>query len=145
MTIATLEHVNVTVSDPKKTAGFLCRIFNWKIRWSGPSASGGTTFHVGNDAGYLAVYSGGESTRLDRNSGSFLNGLNHIAIVVDDLETIEKRVEDEGFTAHSHGDYEPGRRFYFHDRDGIEYEIVSYESGFWRKMREIADAGIARK
>ena len=23
-------------------------------------------------------------------------------------------------------DYEPGRRFYFFDPDGIEYEVVSY-------------------
>lgn len=31
-----------------------------------------------------------------------------------------------GFTPFNHGDYEPGRRFYFLDGDGIEYEIVSY-------------------
>jgi hypothetical protein len=26
----------------------------------------------------------------------------------------------------SHDDYDPGRRFYFLDPDGIEYEVVSY-------------------
>ncbi len=25
-----------------------------------------------------------------------------------------------------HDDYEPGRRFYFFDWDGIEFEVVSY-------------------
>ena len=31
-----------------------------------------------------------------------------------------------GVLEHSHGDYDPGRRFYFHDVDNIEYEVVSY-------------------
>jgi hypothetical protein len=26
----------------------------------------------------------------------------------------------------AHADYAPGRRFYFLDPDGIEYEVVSY-------------------
>lgn len=30
-----------------------------------------------------------------------------------------------GHTVHV-GDYEPGRRFYFHDHDDIEYEVVAY-------------------
>ena len=33
-----------------------------------------------------------------------------------------------GFTPYSHGDYEPGRRFYFTDGAGIEFEIVSYDA-----------------
>ena len=32
----------------------------------------------------------------------------------------------DGLTPFSHGDYEPGRRFYFLDPDGVEYEVVSY-------------------
>lgn len=145
MTIATLEHVNVTVSKPKRTAEFLCRVFGWKIRWHGPSMSGGTTYHVGNKVGYLAVYSGGTSKPENRNSGAYLNGLNHIAIVVDDLDAVESKIKKEGFLTHNHGDYEPGRRFYFHDDDGIEYEIVSYaKSAFWKNMREIADAGMMK-
>jgi len=37
-----------------------------------------------------------------------------------------RRVIAAGLTPFSHGDYEPGRRFYFFDWDGIEFEIVSY-------------------
>ena len=145
MTVATLEHVNVTVSDPAKTAGLLHRIFGWKTRWHGPSSGGGITYHVGNAASYLAVYSGGKSQKQSQPTNSYLSGLNHIAVVVDDLNATEKRVLSEGFLTHNHGDYEPGKRFYFHDDDGIEYEVVSYKTGFWKAMREIADAGIARK
>jgi hypothetical protein len=33
---------------------------------------------------------------------------------------------DAGLTPFAHGDYEPGRRFYFFDPNGIEFEVVSY-------------------
>ena len=52
--------------------------------------------------------------------------LNHVGVQVDDLDTIEMRVKAVGLVPFSHGDYEPGRRFYFLDPDGIEYEVVSY-------------------
>ena len=48
------------------------------------------------------------------------------SIQVDDLDAVEQRVIAAGLAPFSHGDYEPGRRFYFFDPDGIEYEVVSY-------------------
>lgn len=121
MSIATLEHVNVTVSDPPRTAALLVTLFGWHIRWHGPARDGGTTYHVGTEDAYVAVYSwpGADPAMA---SGR----LNHIAVLVDDLEGTERRVTEAGYRPHSHGAYEPGRRFYFHDHDGIEFEIVSY-------------------
>jgi len=145
MTIAVLEHINVTVSNPKETAGLLERIFGWKTRWFGPSMGGGTTYHVGNKTSYLAVYSGGKSQNISAPSHKYINGLNHIAVVVNDLDATEQKVQLEGFETHNHGNYEPGRRFYFHDHDGIEYEVVAYKSEFWKAMGEIAEAGSAFK
>ena len=123
---AMLEHVNLTVTDPDKTAALMCALFDWKIRWSGASMNGGRTVHVGTDDAYLAVYSTGASA--DRTEPSHLHkgGLNHIGVVVDDLSAAEARVKKAGFKPHNYGDYEPGRRFYFHDDNGVEYEIVSY-------------------
>ncbi|WP_349682236.1 VOC family protein, partial [Hyphomonas sp. UBA5107] len=54
MSIAKFEHVNVTVSDPKKTASMLTQLFGWKVRWEGPSKYDGYTVHVGTDEDYLA-------------------------------------------------------------------------------------------
>ena len=123
-----LEHVNVTVSDPEKTAAALCQMFDWKIRWKGPAASGGQTIHVGLEDEYLAVYTdarpGEAITPKRRRKGA---PLNHIGVVVPDLAATEARVKAAGFTPFGHGDYEPGRRFYFLDDDGIEFEVVSYE------------------
>ena len=51
------------------------------------------------------------------------DGLNHVALVCDDLSSTEDRVP-KYFEIYSHADYELGKRFYFHDDDGIEYETV---------------------
>lgn len=125
MTQVRIEHVNITVSDPATTAQMLADLFGWKIRWQGPAAMGGYTIHVGSDTDYLAVYS------LKPDAGAragFAKGrpLNHVGIEVEDLDVIESRVIARGLVPFSHGDYEPGRRFYFFDPDGIEYEVVSY-------------------
>ena len=55
-----------------------------------------------------------------------VNGLNHIGVTVGDLDSAETRVKSAGYTPYSHADYEPGKRFYFDDEDGVEYEVVSY-------------------
>jgi Glyoxalase/Bleomycin resistance protein/Dioxygenase superfamily len=120
-----IEHVNITVSDLDRTADVLIRLFDWHIRWRGESALGGHTIHVGNDRFYLAVYFP-ELAKTEPAGHRKGRPLNHIGIVVDDLDGVEQRVIAEGYETFSHGDYEPGRRFYFFDHDNIEYEIVSY-------------------
>lgn len=123
--MARLEHVNVTVSDIERTATMLMEVFSWRIRWRGQAASGGSTIHVGNDGDYLAVYMppGGASAPHAYAKGA---PLNHVGVAVDDLDETERRVKAVGLTPFNHGDYEPGRRFYFFDADGIEWEVVSY-------------------
>ncbi len=125
-----LEHVNITVPDPKATAQTLIELFGWHIRWEGSAMNGaGYTVHVGNDSDYLALYSGsGDLTQPEvEESYTVKGGLNHIGVVVDDLDATEAKVKELGFEPHSHYDYEPGRRFYFYDRDGIEIEVVCYD------------------
>ena len=121
-----LEHVNVTVSDPIATANMLCALFDWQIRWQGPSIYGGQSVHVGGADSYIALYSGKQSNNPTDNSYNTAGGLNHIGIVVDDLDAAEARVVAAGFTPNSHADYEPGKRFYFDAHDKIEIEVVSY-------------------
>lgn len=126
MAKAMLEHVNVTVSDPRRTADRLCSLFDWRIRWQGDAIHGGHTVHVGSDDSYVALYSRLEPAKVGIDSYATRGGLNHIGIVVDDLDDAEARIRQAGYEAHSHADYEPGRRFYFRDDDGIEIEVVSY-------------------
>lgn len=123
MSKARIEHINITVTDRHRTAQMLADIFGWHIRWQGKSASGGDTIHVGSDEdSYLAIY-----TRPEGAPGKPINGrLNHVGILVDDLNDTEQKVAAAGYEPFNHGDYEPGRRFYFIDHDGVEFEIVSY-------------------
>ena len=127
--MATLEHVNVTVRDPERTAEMLGNLFGWQVRWSGPSQMGGRSVHVGQpDDGesYVALYTYNIDDPADGSSYANAGGLNHLAMVVEDLDKVERLVVEAGYQPHTHGDYDPGRRFYFHDHDGIEYEVVSY-------------------
>lgn len=125
--IAQLEHTNYTVADPDATARWMCDLFGWHIRWSGAAMSSGRTVHVGTDRQYLALYSPGSPGKAQENNYSTVGGLNHLAVVVDDLDKMEEAVKAQGFVTGNHADYEPGRRFYFHDHDGIEYEVVQYD------------------
>ena len=123
-----IEHANLTVTDPDRSAALFRDLCGWQERWRGPSQLGGWTIHVGeagNGATYLALYTN------DKVKGGFSKGqpLNHVGLIVDDLDAAEAVVIDAGLTPFSHGDYEPGRRFYFFDWDGIEFELVSYEGG----------------
>ena len=122
MTALRLEHVNITVQNPAAAAKLMQDVFGWRIRWEGPALAGGRTVHVGSADHYLALYApaGGGHT--------FPKGqpLNHVGIEVDDLDAVEARVKAAGLTPFNHGHYDPGRRFYFLDANGIEFEVVSY-------------------
>jgi catechol 2,3-dioxygenase-like lactoylglutathione lyase family enzyme len=122
MTALRLEHVNITVQDPAAAARLMEDVFGWKVRWEGPALAGGHTVHVGSADHYLALYAPSGGGR------AFPKGqpLNHVGIEVDDLDAVEARVREAGLTPVNHADYHPGRRFYFHDTNGIEFEVVSY-------------------
>jgi len=127
--MAQLEHANVTVADPQALAALLGDLFGWKIRWEGAALDGiGYTVHVGTDDTYLALYTGNARKPVQPEGTTYnrVAGLNHIGIVVDDLDAAEARVRSLGLIPNSHADYEPGRRFYFDTPHQIEIEVISY-------------------
>ena len=87
-----LEHVNITVSDPERSAVLLQQLCGWHERWRGPSQLGGWTIHVGSERDYLAVYTN------EGRGGPFAKGvpLNHVGLVVDDLDAAEAVVKAAG-------------------------------------------------
>nr|WP_244959038.1 VOC family protein [Novosphingobium marinum] len=118
-----MEHANLTVSDPDRSAELLKKLLGWRERWRGPAMNGGETIHVGEDLDYIALY----TDRQPHERFSKGAPLNHLGLLVDDIDLAERTVIEAGLEPFSHGDYEPGRRFYFFDWDGIEFEVVSYE------------------
>ena len=137
MTHPFIEHVNITVSDPDRSARLLADLFGWRTRWRGPSLHGGLSIHVGTDTSYIALYTGPDGQHA---TARYPKGepLQHIGIQVDDLDAVEARVIAAGLVPFFHGDYEPGRRFYFLDPDGIEFEVISYAE---RNVRRAAALG----
>lgn len=81
---------------------------------------------VGGDDFYVALYAPPNHSEPAVTSYRIRGGLNHVGVVVDDLDAAEEKVKALGFTPVNHADYEPGRRFYFRDRDNVEWEVVSY-------------------
>ena len=124
-----LEHVNMTVSNPQRSADLMRDLFGWHIRWEGPSMLGGHTIHVGSENQYIALYTNEDvKTANNGNGPAFRKSqpLNHVAMTVDDLDGVEQKVLAAGLEPFGHDDYDPGRRFYFFDWNGIEFEVVSY-------------------
>lgn len=126
MSTLMIEHINITVSDSTRTAALYERLFGWHVRWQGPAQNDGYSVHIGTNEHYVALYTHPLSKPP---IGGFLKGvpLNHLGIEVDDLDEVERRVLAEGLKTFNHASYDPGRRFYFLDHDGIEYEIISYK------------------
>ncbi|MEM6657625.1 MAG: VOC family protein [Pseudomonadota bacterium] len=125
--MATLEHANFTVRDPKASAAWMQKVFGWETRWEGPAMVGGYTVHVGSTHTYLALYAPADPKTASNSSHETVGGLNHVGVLVEDIDATEAKVRDAGFTPQNHADYEPGRRFYFDDDNGIEFEVVEYD------------------
>ncbi len=121
-----LEHVNLTVSDLDRSIDFYCRLLGLTLRWRREAGEDRAAAHVGDDRHYLALFEARPGSRRPRIDYEAV-GLNHFGFVVDDLDAARDRLVSLGVTPHGEADYDPGRRLYFFDPDGIEVELVQYE------------------
>ena len=117
-----IEHVNLTVTNIHRSAQLFKSLLGWEQRWRGLAQNGGETIHVGEAESYLALYTDGAEHSGQKKGVP----MNHVGLLVDDLDRAEAVVVEHGLLPFGHGDYEPGKRFYFFDWDGIEFEVVSY-------------------
>lgn len=119
---AVLEHVNVTTSSARDTAQLFVDVFGWRIRWEGQGKLGGQSIHVGTDGTYVVLYTPPGDMKSPGEGQP-----NHVGVCVRGLDATEKAIRAAGYEPYAHADYYPGRRFYFRDRGGVEFEVVSYE------------------
>lgn len=123
-----LEHVNLTVSDLDAAAKFYGELLGLKIRWRREPGSPETpAIHIGDDRSYLALFQAdpAKAGRLDEPEYGRV-GFNHVGLVVDDLDAKVAWLAQRGIETEIEDSYEPGRRAYFYDPDGIEVELVEY-------------------
>ena len=100
--MAELEHLNVTVKDTHATAEMLYDLSGWGIPWEGASINDGYSLHVGSKTSYLALYTPPKNPMPA--APKYYSGatLNHLGIVVDDLDTVEQKVIKRGYVPNSH-------------------------------------------
>jgi hypothetical protein len=91
-----LKHLNIIVSDPDKTAAWMYEVFDWPVPWQGPALGSGRSVHVGSEASYVALYCSNEAIDAAPDSYHCLSGLNHIGVVVADLDLVEAQVRKAG-------------------------------------------------
>jgi len=121
-----LEHVNLTVSNVERSMTFYQQIFGFQVRWRGKFASGAEGAHIGDDRQYIALMEAEVPGRAEQRMD--IVGLNHYGFVVDDIDSIKHRLKEMGVEPHSEQTYDPGKHLYFMDPDGIEIELVAYDS-----------------
>ena len=121
-----IEHVNLTVSDLPRSIGFYRDLFGFEVRWQGTTSTGAEAAHVGDERSYVALFQASGGGRVEQDMERV--GFNHFGVVVDDLAAAKARLIELGVEPHGEADYEPGRRLYFCDPDGIEIELVEYDT-----------------
>ena len=117
-----LEHVNFTVSDLDRSVDFYTRLFDFKVRWKGHLPDGRPAAHIGDDRQYLALFEAASPGQVETDMTKV--GLNHFGFVVESLDEMKFRLVELGVSPGEELEYEPGRRLYFFDPDGIEVELV---------------------
>ena len=124
-----LEHVNITVIDVDEAIRFLQTAMpDWKVRADVSSKESDCRrwVHLGTDTSYIAIEDRG-ATEKGKHEPYVDPGVNHMGLVVKDIDAVSKRLTDAGYTEGlSSPDNLNRRRIYFYDADGNEYEFIEY-------------------
>ena len=120
----------MTVSDLQRSIDFYSRLLGLTVRWRGTTPDGKPAAHVGDErlgGSYLALFQTRTGSPARPTDDYDAVGLNHFGFIVPDLDEARRCLVSMAITPHLEADYEPGRRLYFHDLDGIEVELVQYD------------------
>lgn len=122
---AYVEHANITVSNIDDAVQFIqTAIPEFKERHRGQTNY--RWCHIGTDDSYIALQEVVAREQTDRSP--YLDvGINHIGIVVDDVDRVQKRLLAAGYEQNDIGEDNPFRkRVYFYDASGVEWEFIEY-------------------
>lgn len=126
-----IEHANITVPDIDEAIRFIKIIApDFVVRKDCSPEESYRWVHIGNDEYYFAL----QEAHLDANPTyprmAYKNfGVNHISIVVDDLDKIESKLVEAGYKRSIETPKESyRRRLYFYDDMGFEWELIEYSS-----------------
>ncbi|WP_372368912.1 VOC family protein [Candidatus Uabimicrobium sp. HlEnr_7] len=121
-----LEHANITVEDIDQAIIFLQTAFpNFQVRGGGGTGNE-RWLHIGTDKTYIALNAAYGKATSNAYNGI---GINHIGFVVQDVNSVQERLEGKGYQSSYPRTEEKYRtRIYYNDPSGNEYEFVEYLS-----------------
>jgi len=126
-----IEHVNITVPDIDAAIRFLKIVApDFAVRKDEKPSNSYRWAHIGNEAYYFAL----QEPHLDADPKTRLQayknyGINHVALVVSNIQEIEEKLLDSGYRRGIETPVEKHRkRAYFLDNAGFEWELVEYLS-----------------
>ncbi|PKH03144.1 glyoxalase [Psychromonas sp. MB-3u-54] len=126
-----IEHLNITVPNIDEAIKFIQIVApDFKVRKDVKSSSSYRWAHIGNDEYYFALQEPHLDSDPDSPRKTYKNyGVNHIAIVVDDLLKVESDLVKYGYKRSIETPMEKHRnRLYFFDGFGFEWELIEYSS-----------------
>lgn len=126
-----IEHVNITVPDIDEAIRFLKIIApDFEVRKDEKPPNSYRWVHIGNEAYYIALQEPQIATGSKKQRQAYQNyGINHVALVVTNIQKIEKKLLDSGYSQSIDTPIEKHRkRAYYYDKAGFEWELVEYLS-----------------
>ena len=126
-----IEHANITVPDIEAAIKFLNIVApDFNIRKDENPSDSYRWVHIGNEEFYFALQGPHLDAEPKRQLIAYKNyGVNHIALVVSNLQEIEKKLVDGGYEESIKTPVEKYRkRAYYFDEAGFEWELVEYFS-----------------
>ena len=126
-----IEHLNITVPDIDAAIKFIQIVApDFSVRKDEKPPGSYRWVHIGNDQCYFALQEPHLGTTPEVAKQTYKNfGVNHIALVVEDIVSIEKTLVKAGYKRSIDTPIEMFRkRLYFFDHAGFEWELVEYTS-----------------
>lgn len=126
-----IEHINMVVKDMPSTLAFYQSAFpHWQIRTQGKGDWYGTArqwLHFGDEYNYLTFNDAGTNQPRDLRSNDM--GIAHLGFEITNLDALQQRMNENGFSPSHAGATHPHRRnVYYIDPNGVEVEFVEYLS-----------------
>lgn len=126
-----IEHLNITVPDIDEAIKFIQIVApDFKVRKDVKSPTSYRWAHIGNDEYYFALQEPHLGSEPESPRKTYKHyGVNHIALVVDDLLKVENDLVKCGYKRSIETPVEKHRkRLYFFDNFGFEWELIEYLS-----------------
>lgn len=126
-----IEHCNITVPNIDEAIKFIQIVApDFKVRRDETPPSSNRWAHIGNEQYYFALQEPHIGSEAKKPRQAYKNnGVNHIALIVDDLSAIEEKLVKSGYLRSIDTPIEKYRkRLYFFDSFGFEWELIEYNS-----------------